>query len=163
MHADTAHSPTATNPSHFQGTEDEAAAAVDSWNLHRRHLTREQKREVIAFKLRENPGRSNRDIAAEVKVSKTTVAAVRNEAAVSGGQVDHLTDATASCDPPAPKPSVPASATPPPPPPPPVPPKVTGRDGKQYAATRPQPKPARSGQRRGALRVWGGTYVPSFL
>ncbi|WP_202920926.1 ParB N-terminal domain-containing protein [Urbifossiella limnaea] len=50
--------------------------AVDL-NLHRRHLTRDRKREVIAHRLRNDPGRSNRDIAAEVKADGKTVAAVR--------------------------------------------------------------------------------------
>lgn len=65
------------------GTPDEAKALVDSANLHRRHLTREQKREVIAAMLKANPNRSNRDIAVEVKASHNTVAAVRN--GISGG------------------------------------------------------------------------------
>jgi len=77
----------------FEGSEEAAAVYSDVLNLHRRHLSREQVREVIAFKLRAEPQRSDRDIANEVKVSPTTVGAVRKEVVASGVQVGHLTEA----------------------------------------------------------------------
>lgn len=77
----------------FEGTEEEASVYSDVLNLHRRHLSREQVREVIAFKLRAEPHRSDRDIAAEVKVSPTTVGTVRKEVVASGVQVGHLNEA----------------------------------------------------------------------
>jgi hypothetical protein len=52
---------------------------VASVNIHRRHLTAEQKREVIAKLLKENPERSNRATAALVKVDDKTVGSVRRE------------------------------------------------------------------------------------
>lgn len=61
----------------FQGTHEQARAFVDSQNLHRRHLTRKQKREVVACKLRQNPELSDRAIAEEVKVHHSTVGAIR--------------------------------------------------------------------------------------
>ena len=71
----------------FKGTYQEASVYSDVLNLHRRHLTREQKREVIAFKLKENPDRSDRAVADEVKASPSTVASVRRKA--SGVQLGH--------------------------------------------------------------------------
>ena len=115
----------------FEGTEEEAAAAADSWNLHRRHLTAEFRRERVAAMRAQ--GMSLRKIAAAVGVHHTTVI----EDLKSGGGFPP--------PPPAPAPpSTPAPVAPPPPPPapPPAPPKVTGRDGKQYPATRPEAKPA---------------------
>jgi len=64
----------------FDGTAEEAAVLADVLNLDRRHLTREQKRAVIAYKVKQNPERSDRDIAAEVRVDHKTVAAVRKKA-----------------------------------------------------------------------------------
>lgn len=52
---------------------------VERRNLHRRHLSPERRRELIAEKLRDNPGQSNRAVAAVLKVSAHTVADVRNE------------------------------------------------------------------------------------
>jgi hypothetical protein len=46
-------------------------------NLHRRQLTRQQMREIVAQKLRADPSRSNNAIAAEVGVDDKTVAATR--------------------------------------------------------------------------------------
>src|SRR5262249_9461980 len=48
-------------------------------NLHRRHLTAAQKREVIARELKAYPERSDRSVAAVVKADNKTVAAVRSE------------------------------------------------------------------------------------
>jgi hypothetical protein len=52
---------------------------VISVNMHRRHLTGEQKREVVAKLLEANPDRSNRSIARVAKVDDKTVGAVRRE------------------------------------------------------------------------------------
>jgi hypothetical protein len=62
---------------------------VLSANAHRRHLTAEQKRDVIAWLLRAHPEKSNRQIGAEVGASHVTVGAVRAEM-VSTGQIDQL-------------------------------------------------------------------------
>jgi ParB-like chromosome segregation protein Spo0J len=58
----------------------EAAACVISANIHRRHLTAEQRRELIEKLLKADPGQSDRQIAEMAKVSDKTVAAVRREA-----------------------------------------------------------------------------------
>jgi hypothetical protein len=52
---------------------------VISVNLHRRHLTAEQKRELIAQLLKATPEKSDRQIAETVKASPTTVGTVRAE------------------------------------------------------------------------------------
>ncbi|VTR92170.1 Uncharacterized protein OS=Bradyrhizobium japonicum SEMIA 5079 GN=BJS_05842 PE=4 SV=1 [Gemmata massiliana] len=68
----------------FVGTAEEAAVHSDALNLDRRHLTRDQKRAVIAYKLRSQPSQSDRSIAAEVKVDHKTVAAVRRTVQATG-------------------------------------------------------------------------------
>jgi len=62
-------------------------------NLERRQLTQEQRREVVALKLRRNPERSNRQIANEVGVSDHTVATVRQQLE-SGAHIAHLERST---------------------------------------------------------------------
>jgi ParB-like chromosome segregation protein Spo0J len=57
--------------------DDTARAYVISANLHRRHLTAEQKREAIEKLLRAKPETSNNAIAKQVKVDDKTVAKVR--------------------------------------------------------------------------------------
>ena len=57
--------------------DDNPEELVASLNVHRRHLTSEQKRGAIEALLRGNPDRSDRQIAKTVKVSPTTVGAVR--------------------------------------------------------------------------------------
>jgi hypothetical protein len=52
---------------------------VLSANLHRRHLTAEQKREIVAKVLKAQPSKSNRTIAKQTKVDDKTVAAVRGK------------------------------------------------------------------------------------
>jgi hypothetical protein len=54
-------------------------AFVISANIHRRHLTAEQKREIIAKVLKAKPGQSNLAIAKQVKADDKTVASVRRE------------------------------------------------------------------------------------
>src|SRR5262249_30251866 len=52
---------------------------VISANLHRRHLTSEQKRELIAKVLKAKPEASNAAVAKQVKADDKTVAKVRSE------------------------------------------------------------------------------------
>ena len=54
-------------------------AFVLSANLHRRHLTPEQKRELIVKVLKAKPEQSNRQTAKQVKADDKTVAKVRSE------------------------------------------------------------------------------------
>jgi hypothetical protein len=64
-------------------------AYVISKNIKRRHLTTEQRRELIANVLKAKPEKSNRQIAAELNRSHVTVGAVRGELE-STGQIDQL-------------------------------------------------------------------------
>ena len=68
---------------------------VLSANIHRRHLTAEQKREVIAELLKAQPEKSDRQIAETVKASPTTVGTVRAKMEASGdvSKLDTRTDA----------------------------------------------------------------------
>ena len=69
---------------------DDPFAFVLSANLHRRHLTAEQKRELVAKLLRVTPEKSNRQIAEAVKVDHKTVASVRAEKQATG-EIPQLT------------------------------------------------------------------------
>jgi transposase len=62
----------------------EPYAYVVSLNIHRRHLTGEQKRDLIAKLLKAKPETSNRQIATQVKVDHKTVATVRKEKEATG-------------------------------------------------------------------------------
>jgi hypothetical protein len=62
------------------GSRAEAAAYVISANILRRHLTGDQKRELIEKLLKANPEQSNRQIAETAKVSDKTVGTVRRKA-----------------------------------------------------------------------------------
>jgi len=68
----------------------EPYAYVISANIRRRHLTPEQKRDLIAKLLKATPEKSNRQIAETVKASHVTVGAVRTQME-STGQIDQLT------------------------------------------------------------------------
>jgi hypothetical protein len=57
---------------------------VISRNLHRRHLTIEERREIAAKLLATNPEQSNRQVAKIVKLDHQTVAAVRSERESTG-------------------------------------------------------------------------------
>lgn len=70
-------------------------AYVVSANIRRRHLTAEQKRELIGKLLKENPGRSDRATAKIATVDHKTVAAVRAEAE-RRGEIPHATARTDS-------------------------------------------------------------------
>jgi hypothetical protein len=57
---------------------------VISANIHRRHLTAEQKRELIAKLITADPSKSDRQVAETVKASPTTVGTVRAKMEASG-------------------------------------------------------------------------------
>jgi hypothetical protein len=57
---------------------------VVSANIHRRHLTAEQKRDLIAKLLKATPEKSDRQIAETVKASPTTVGTVRTKLEATG-------------------------------------------------------------------------------
>jgi hypothetical protein len=62
---------------------------VLSANLHRRHLTTEQKRKLIAKEIANDPSKSDRAIAKAVKADKNTVATMRSE--MEGrGEIHHV-------------------------------------------------------------------------
>src|SRR5262245_55724152 len=63
---------------------DDPATYVISANIHRRHLTAEQKRELIAKLIRATPEKSNRQIAKTAGVSHTHVNKVRAEMEEAG-------------------------------------------------------------------------------
>jgi ParB-like chromosome segregation protein Spo0J len=64
-------------------------AYVISKNIHRRHLTAEQKRDLIAKLVKAKPEKSDRQIAETVKASPTTVGKIRGEmeSTVQSGQL----------------------------------------------------------------------------
>lgn len=70
-------------------SESELRGLAFSLNLHRRHLTREQRRQIVAESIKADPQMSDREHGRRAGVSKNTAAAVREELE-AGGQVDHL-------------------------------------------------------------------------
>jgi hypothetical protein len=70
-------------------TEEEKRTLARALNLARRHLTQEQKRQLVADQLRETPDRSNRWVGKQMGVHHATVAAVRAEM-VATGQIIQL-------------------------------------------------------------------------
>jgi hypothetical protein len=70
-------------------------AFVISANIHRRHLTGEQKHELIAKLIETDPTKSNRQIAKTVKVDHKTVASVRAEKE-GRGEIPHVETRTDS-------------------------------------------------------------------
>jgi len=77
-------------------SEDEKRSFAIRQNVHRRHLSREQIRGLIARELRERPACSNRVIAADVGVDHKTVGAIRR-ALNSTGELPQL-EATIGAD-----------------------------------------------------------------
>lgn len=73
----------------FDGDEAAAALLAKSLNVHRRHLTREQRRELIDAELKRDPSQSDRSIAEKVGVDHVTVGGVRRSL-VDGGEIHHL-------------------------------------------------------------------------
>jgi hypothetical protein len=71
---------------HERNNNDSVGAYVISKNIHRRHLTAEQKREIIAKLLKAQPEKSDRQIAKEAKADHKTVGAVR-KAKESTGEI----------------------------------------------------------------------------
>jgi hypothetical protein len=64
-------------------------AFIISKNIHRRHLSADQKRELAAKLLRTDPAKSNRSIAEHVKLDKNTVQSVRADLE-TGGEIHHV-------------------------------------------------------------------------
>jgi hypothetical protein len=71
------------NPIHTESIADPYEYVISA-NIHRRHLTPEKRREVIAALLKARPGASDRTIAKQAKVDHKTVAAVRKEKEATG-------------------------------------------------------------------------------
>jgi hypothetical protein len=73
-----------------RGTFEHLSASIDAYafviskNIHRRHLSSEDKRRLIAKLLEANPEKSDRQIAAVTKVDHKTVGAVRKEKEATG-------------------------------------------------------------------------------
>jgi ParB-like chromosome segregation protein Spo0J len=65
-------------------TGDDPLGFVISKNIHRRHLTTEKKREVIAKLLKAQPEKSDRAIAEQVKADKNVVSRIRRKAEATG-------------------------------------------------------------------------------
>ncbi len=69
------------------------AEFVVAQNAHRRHLTAEQRRRIVAELLKADPAKSDRAIGSMAKVDHKTVATVRRQAE-AGGEIPHLTKTT---------------------------------------------------------------------
>jgi ParB-like chromosome segregation protein Spo0J len=79
----------------FPGNDAQAQAYVISANIHRRHLSAEQKRDLLAKLIKADPSKSNRQIAEQAKVSHHTVGDVRTALETTGqvAQLDKTTGA----------------------------------------------------------------------
>jgi hypothetical protein len=78
----------------FNAENENPYAFVVSKNIHRRHLTAEQKRDVIAKLIKATPEKSDRQLAERTKTSPTTVGKVRKEVEATGdvSKLDTRTD-----------------------------------------------------------------------
>jgi hypothetical protein len=78
----------------FRKPDTDPYVFVLSANIHRRHLTAEQKRELIAKLIKQTPNKSDRRIAQQTKTSPTTVGKIRKEAEATGdvSKLDTRTD-----------------------------------------------------------------------
>ncbi len=74
---------------HCESTRDPYAYVISA-NIHRRHLSAEQKRDLIAKVVKATPEKSNRQIAEVLKVDHKTVASVR-AVKVATGEIPQLT------------------------------------------------------------------------
>lgn len=70
-------------------SEQQKRLLVLALHLHRRHLTQAQRRELIAQQLKETPQKSDRQVAAALGVSPTTVGTIRGDLE-AGGEVSRL-------------------------------------------------------------------------
>jgi ParB-like chromosome segregation protein Spo0J len=79
----------------FSGTDAHAQSYVISANIHRRHLSPDQRRDIIAMLLKADPTKSNRQIADTAKASHHTVEDVRAKLEATGqlAQLDKTTGA----------------------------------------------------------------------
>lgn len=68
----------------FIGDADAARKQCESMNVHRRHMTPEQRRAIVMRELKENANQSNRAIAKSAGVNHATVAKARSEAEATG-------------------------------------------------------------------------------
>ena len=75
--------PSFVNYEDIVGRHDPAAFVISA-NIHRRHLTAEKKREIIAKLIKAQPEKSNRQIAKTAKVDHKTVASIRAEKESTG-------------------------------------------------------------------------------
>jgi ParB-like chromosome segregation protein Spo0J len=75
----------------FNGDDAAARNYVISANIHRRHLSLEQRRGIIETLLKADPTQSNRQVAEQAKASHVTVGAVRTELEATG-QIDQLAE-----------------------------------------------------------------------
>jgi hypothetical protein len=71
----------------YSGTAAEYRELIVKDNLNRRHFTAEQKRELIKYLLKEDPGQSSRAIAKQTGTHHSTVEEIRKN---SGGEISHL-------------------------------------------------------------------------
>jgi ParB-like chromosome segregation protein Spo0J len=98
---------------HFSGSHDDARAFVISKNIHRRHLTFDQKQELVAALIISDPAKSDRQIAKLTKVSPTSVGKKRRRLETTGevSTVDTRKDARGHRQPASKARKTPASRT----------------------------------------------------
>jgi ParB-like chromosome segregation protein Spo0J len=72
----------------FTGIDADARNYVISVNIHRRHLSPDQRRDIIATLLKADPTQSNRSVADTAKVDHKTVSTVR-AGLEAGGEIPH--------------------------------------------------------------------------